>query len=195
MDVYEMELICKQCNKKFNSSCRTRRNCSRKCYGISMRGKINLNTAGPNNGSWKGFKLNKHGYIHVFKPNHPYRNREKRVKEHRLIMEKNIGRYLKKSEVVHHVNGIKHDNRLKNLILFKNQSEHLRHHNLNRIYKKGILAGNKSGTAKLNWKKVDAIRNDSKKGILGIMLSKKYKISKASVSLIINNKTWKKEFE
>jgi len=43
-------------------------------------------------------------------------------------MEKEVGRFLLRSESVHHINGIKIDNRIENLILFKNESEHQKHH-------------------------------------------------------------------
>lgn len=43
-------------------------------------------------------------------------------------MEKKLCRYLKREEVVHHINEIKHDNRLKNLMLFPNNFEHIKHH-------------------------------------------------------------------
>jgi hypothetical protein len=52
----------------------------------------------------------------------------KKEKLHRIIMEKYIGRKLKSKEVVHHIDGNPKNNSIKNLKLFKNQSEHMRHH-------------------------------------------------------------------
>ncbi len=45
-------------------------------------------------------------------------------KEHSLIMEQSLGRTLTKGEGVHHINGIRADNRFSNLFLCKNKSEH-----------------------------------------------------------------------
>lgn len=46
------------------------------------------------------------------------------VLEHRLVMERMLGRYLKSLEVVHHINGDPSDNRDENLSIFANQSGH-----------------------------------------------------------------------
>jgi hypothetical protein len=65
-----------------------------------------------------------YGYISIYSPDHPNRTKQNRVKEHRLVMEKYIGRYLTRREVVHHINGIRDDNRIENLLLLRSQSEH-----------------------------------------------------------------------
>lgn len=77
--------------------------------------------------AWKGGKTNSKGYIYVYSPNHPYSNK-KHVAEHRLIVENKIGRYLKKEEIIHHINEKRNDNRIENLMIFKNCSEHMKFH-------------------------------------------------------------------
>lgn len=71
--------------------------------------------------TYKGGRTkDKHGYILISKPNHPYKNATGYVREHRLVMEKHISRYLKPNEKVHHINGIKYDNRIENLTIVGN---------------------------------------------------------------------------
>lgn len=118
--------ICKTCKKSFKTfPSRVGNYCSRSCANHKKPGTFKKGHA------WVGKLRTKkrqmqHGYIEIYSPNHPMKNIRNGVLEHRLKIEKKIGRYLLKTEVVHHINGIKNDNRIKNLKLLKNQSEHAR---------------------------------------------------------------------
>jgi hypothetical protein len=81
---------------------------------------------------WKGGRVFSGRYFYVYQKHHPNCNKLGYVYEHRLVMEKKLGRFLKATEVVHHKNNNKTDNRIENLKLFKNQSAHRKHH------KKGV---------------------------------------------------------
>lgn len=73
------------------------------------------------NPAWKGGRrLSKDGYVQI-----RIQNQRGYVLEHRFVMEKILGRPLKKEEVVHHKNGILADNRPENLLLFSSNGVHL----------------------------------------------------------------------
>lgn len=81
---------------------------------------------GKNNANWKGGKsLKQDGYVLIRKPKHPSSYKNGYMFEHRYIMEKKLGRKLKKYEHVHHKNGVKDDNRPDNLELVNAQSHNL----------------------------------------------------------------------
>lgn len=95
--------------------------CSRTCAGKLRRGEFN--------NLWKGGKYIDHdGYVMVKDNGHPSANQRGYIQEHRLVMELHLGRLLEKSEVVHHVNKDKSDNRIENLELFSTNGDHLKIH-------------------------------------------------------------------
>ena len=80
------------------------------------------------NSNWSVLKrgipyLNKRGYMEFFSVKHG-----KKVRLHRYIMEEYLGRPLKPTEIVHHKNGDPLDNRIENLEVIQNQSEHSANH-------------------------------------------------------------------
>lgn len=84
---------------------------------------------GKNNPNWKGGRQKTtNGYIIIYSPNHPSCNSRGYVSEHRLVMEKHLGKYLSGLNEIHHINGIKDDNRIGNLKLFSTHGEHQRFH-------------------------------------------------------------------
>lgn len=67
------------------------------------------------------------GYIHKGYRLRYVASRKKWVPEHRLVVEKAIGRLLTRDEHVHHINGDRLDNRLENLEVM-GQAKHSREH-------------------------------------------------------------------
>jgi hypothetical protein len=99
--------------------------------GVLRKAKLGHGSKGKLSGHWEGGRnKNSNDYIQIHKPDHPYCNIKGYVLEHRLVMEEHLGRYLTPEEIVHHINGIKTDNRIENLQLMT-QSEHSKlHHTL-----------------------------------------------------------------
>jgi endogenous inhibitor of DNA gyrase (YacG/DUF329 family) len=117
-----VKLVCEECGKSFEgrlSEAQKRRFCSTECKNKWL----SRNPLNPP----KGRKYSSAGYVWSYAPNHPYA-RNGYVLEHRLVMEQIIGRHLKPEERVHHINGVKDDNRPENLKLFVNDSVHHKYH-------------------------------------------------------------------
>ncbi len=83
----------------------------KKRYPEGKKGSLNWNWKGGRHAGGHDGK-----YIMVRSPDHPWAS-QGYVLEHRLIMEKEIGRILQPNEYVHHINGNGHDNRIQNLRL------------------------------------------------------------------------------
>lgn len=96
---------------------------------ISETKKKNKIHAKEKNVFWKGgIRKKREHYKRVYFPTHPNCHKSGYIAEHRLIMEKHLGRFLDKEEIVHHINEDIHDNRIENLHVFKNKGEHSSHH-------------------------------------------------------------------
>lgn len=117
--------VCENCNNTFETykspSRKTPKFCSLKCIGESQKGE--------NNPAYNGGKyFDSSGYVVLFMPDHPFCGVKKTVLEHRFVMECKLGRYLTNEEVVHHIDFNKSNNDPSNLMLFKNQKEHMKFH-------------------------------------------------------------------
>ncbi len=89
---------------------------------------------------WKGERKISQGYVQIWNNKHPFRNKDNYIREHRLISEKLIGRYLLPEEKCPHLTDIKTDNRPKNLRAFTSESAHQRfHHNPKNVKPEEII--------------------------------------------------------
>ena len=79
--------------------------CSLKCAGY---GKFNARWNG-------GRKIDDMGYVLIWIPPNERPGKEPYRREHRLVMEKYLGRRLDFNEIVHHKNEDRQDNRIENL--------------------------------------------------------------------------------
>lgn len=92
--------------------------CSHRCYAANRAKR----------GSYKDFIISRK-YKYIYMPEHPNAIGTKKlyVSEHRLVMEKHLGRYLKETEVVHHIDHNTLNNEINNLMLCT-ASDHMKIH-------------------------------------------------------------------
>ncbi len=88
----------------------------RKCHN-TLRRSYSLE----NHPNWKGGRRMTDGYwdikISEEDPFHSMGNKNGYIREHRLVMAKHLKRLLLPEEIVHHLNGVRVDNRIENLAL------------------------------------------------------------------------------
>ena len=115
-DTARVYKVCPNCKKDFyHLKGKPRTFCSRKCWHEASGRTFHAQP------TFKGEKhITGRGYVYVHAPDHPSVQGKpyKRVAEHRLVMEKFLGRYLHPWELVHHKYGNKQDNVLENLELW-----------------------------------------------------------------------------
>ena len=114
--------ICLGCNGEFTPYYDTHRYCSRPCWlGRYNREDREHTMRGATNGSKAiGDKTRGTGTKGYIKRNGRH--------EHRIVAEESLGRSLAPGEVVHHIDGDKHNNDPRNLQVFASQAEHAAHH-------------------------------------------------------------------
>ena len=106
---------------------------------------------GEKNHGWIGGRtIDLDGYACVLAPeDHPFARKDGSILEHRLEMEKVIGRYLKESEVVDHIDGLHLHNAPSNLRLFATNADHLR----------ATISGNRPNWSDEGWEKMNTARS------------------------------------
>lgn len=93
--------------------------CGKKMGKMTAKRCINC-FVGENHSAWKGGRwTNTYGYVQVKVPEGtPGRTKNGYILEHRKVMQDFLGRALLPFETVHHINGIRDDNRIENLELW-----------------------------------------------------------------------------
>ena len=87
------------------------------CSGHAERQRKGVETDSPLNNIATGW-IDEKGYRWISRVEYPGAKMDGSIAEHRWVMSEHLGRKLEKYENVHHVNGVKSDNRIENLELW-----------------------------------------------------------------------------
>lgn len=137
---------------------------------------------------WKGGSyISSEGYRMVYAKGHPRCWENDHVREHILVAEQKLGRPLLPDEVVHHINGIKTDNRPENLEV-KTNSQHVSEHF--RGKPKPWQNGENNHSAKLTSSQVAEIR-ELKGKMTNKEIANKYGVGTYAIWAIFVGRTWK----
>ena len=109
---------CKKCGENFLASHSMGRYCSRKCFMTGNTFTLGISYKRKN----RPDRIIQHGYYWIISEGHPNAIKD-RIPEHRAVMEKHIGRILKSTECIHHIDGNRLNNSLNNLVIVS-RSEH-----------------------------------------------------------------------
>lgn len=154
----KVKVVCQQCGKEewtFPCFEKSRKFCSYECYYEFMKTDPEQanRVAGEKNPMWKGGVVDHtSGYFYECASDHPFSSNGY-VLQHRLVVERYLRehlpsleylveidgvQYLRPECVVHHIDHNRKNNDLGNLMLFRNDSEHQKHHNVIRRTQKEI---------------------------------------------------------
>ncbi len=125
-----MRYRCETCGGTFDGwPSKNRRYCSRACYGKTISGARNVNWRG-------GTFLRPDGYRMTLARDHPHAVNGY-VFEHRLVAETAMGKTLRRSAQVHHIDGNPSNNNRSNLVVCESQAYHKLLHTRSRIRSAG----------------------------------------------------------
>ena len=97
----------------------------------STKLKMSESHKGDRHWNWKGGRYeSQEGYIFVKAPKNHRADVRGYIREHDLVMEKHLKRKLEKNEIVHHINGVRNDNRRENLVVMIHNEHNRLHTNL-----------------------------------------------------------------
>jgi len=129
------EVVCPICGKLFTTrQCRINagrgKHCSKKCRELSYIGKIGHNHGkfGKEHSAWKGGVKIANGRYYIYSPEHPCADKNKYIKRSRYNLEAHLKIVLPKKVVIHHVDRNKANDSVDNLMIFPDDSSHIKYH-------------------------------------------------------------------